>query len=93
MPSFKVAHLREQGQDMLIFPLDSGIHQKTDSEKAEILDELEMRAHAAGLAGSAVIVWDHGRSFNFMGPQPWHPFLRSINMRVVMANLNKEISW
>jgi hypothetical protein len=93
MPHFKVAHIREQGQNMLIFPLDSSVHHKTDAEKAEILDELEMRAHAAGLAGGAVVVWEHGRSFNFMGPRPWHPFLRSIDMGAVMASVNKEIRW
>ena len=92
MPKFRVAHLREQGQNMLIFPLESGVHHRTDQEKSEILNELEMRANAAGLAGSAVIVWEYGRSFNFMGPRAWHPFLRSISMSFVQRNVNREVS-
>ena len=93
MNRFKLAHLREQGQDMLIFPLDPNVHHKTNAEKEEILDELEWRAHAAGLAGHAVIVWEYGRRFYFLGPQLWQGFLRSLNMRLVLANVNREISW
>ncbi len=70
VPKFKVAHLREQGQNMLIFPLDSSVHYKSDSDKSKILEELEIRAHAAGLAGGGAIAWEHGRSLNFMGPRP-----------------------
>ena len=33
VPRFKVAHLREQGQDMLLFPLDSSVHHKSNDEK------------------------------------------------------------
>lgn len=93
MPRFKVAHIRRQGQDILIFPLEPSVHNKLDSEKQDILQELEMRAHAAGLAGGAVIIWQHGRRVNFMGPRPWHPFLKSLSMSYVHANLNREISW
>lgn len=93
MPSFRLAHLREQGQDMRIFPLNSQIHQKSDSEQTDLLDELELRANNAGLAGSAVLCWQHGGSFYFVGPRAWHPFLKSINLSFVQANVNREISW
>jgi hypothetical protein len=55
MPSIKVAHLREQGQNMLLFPLDSSFHHKPDHEQSALVCELEARAHAAGLAGSAAV--------------------------------------
>ncbi len=93
MPRFKVAHINEQGQDMLIFPLDSNVHNKRDSDKEDILDELERRAHAAGLAGSAVIIWEHGNHTHFMGPRRWHPFLEGLSMYEVQARLNREINW
>lgn len=48
MPSFKLAHIREQGQNMLLFPLDSNFGFKTSSEQNSIVEELEDRAHAAG---------------------------------------------
>ena len=93
MPRVKVAHLREQGQNMLIFPLDSSTHHKSNAEKSDILENLEMRAHAAGLAGGAVIAWEYSRSFHFMGPRPWHPFPRGLSLRTVLDNVNTEISW
>ena len=93
MTRIKVAHIREQGQDMLLFPLDGGVHQKPDSEKQHILDDLEDSAHAAGLGGTAAILWDHGgRTYSF-GPRQWAPFLRSISTRWVLRNVNREISW
>jgi hypothetical protein len=93
MPSFKVAHIREQGQNMLLFPLDSSFGNKTSSDQNAILNELEDRAHAAGLAGSAAIFWQHGGHGHFMGPRPWHPFLRGLSYNAVVRSLNKTISW
>jgi hypothetical protein len=94
MPKYKVAHLHEQGQDMIIFPLEAKFGHQTDSDKNHELGILGFRANAAGLRGAAVAVWDAGGgSMGFMGPQQWHPFLKSINLQFVMANLNKEVFW
>jgi hypothetical protein len=93
MPKYKVAHIREQGQDMLLFPLSHQLGQLTDDEQSDLLEELERRAHAAGLAGGAAVFWQHGGHGHFMGPRPWHPFLRSISMSFVQRNVNREISW
>jgi hypothetical protein len=49
MPRFKVAHLREQGQDMIIVPLDSGFGSKIRHDQDSIIGELQIRAHAARL--------------------------------------------
>lgn len=94
MPRYKVAHLYEQGQNMLLFPVDGGsIHHKTNSEKNEILEELEARANAAGLAGSAALIWNYGGQTHTYGPQRWQGFLRSISMQFVLRNVNQEIRW
>lgn len=94
MPHFKVAHVREQGQDMIIFPLDQRFGQLPKHEQQQELTGLEMRAHGAGLAGHAVAVWDAGGGrMGFIGPQQWHGFLQNLNLRGVLASLNKEISW
>jgi hypothetical protein len=94
MPKYKVAHIHEQGQDMIIFPLEAKFGHQTDSDKNQELGILGFRANAAGLRGAAVAVWDAGGGrMGFMGPQQWHPFLRSINLQFVMANLNKEVLW
>ena len=94
MPKLKVAHIREQGQDMIIFPLDQRFGRLTQHEQQEELVALELRANAAGLHGHAVAVWDAGGGrMGFIGPRQWNAFLQSIGLRQVLASLNKEISW
>jgi hypothetical protein len=93
VPRYSVAHIYEQGQDMLIFPLDREVHHWTSEQQNELLAELEWRANDAGLAGSAVIVWEYGNRFYYLGPRLWSSFLGSIDMRWVRRNLNREISW
>lgn len=94
MPRYKVAHLREQGQDMVIIPLDSSFGFKVEQDRAAIIDELQARSTAAGLRGTVVPVWPGaGGRMNFIAPQQWHPFFRSLNLFIVQRNLNKEIFW
>jgi hypothetical protein len=93
MPSYKVAHIHEQGQNMLLFPLSHQFGQMSSEDQNDLLWELERRANAAGLAGQAAVFWQHGSHGHFMGPKPWHPFLRSIGMGFVQQNVNKTISW
>jgi hypothetical protein len=94
MPKYKVAHIHEQGNDMIIFPLESKFGQMTGSDQDEELAILGFQANAAGLRGTAVAVWDAGGGkMAFRGPQQWCSFLCSINLRFVMVNVNKEISW
>ncbi|OYU91880.1 MAG: hypothetical protein CFE29_03250 [Bradyrhizobiaceae bacterium PARB1] len=94
MPTFKVAHLREQGQDMIIFPLNAAFGRQSQSDQEDELAGLEYQANMAGLAGHAVAVWDAGGGrMGFLGPRQWHGFLSSLNLRAVMANVNKSISW
>jgi hypothetical protein len=93
MPHFKVAHLREQGQDMIIVPLDSSFGNKASGDQRQMISELQVHARAAGLAGTVVPVWETGGRMNFIAPQPWHPFLRSLNLRFIWMSINKELSW
>lgn len=93
MPTIKLAHIREQGQNMLLFPLDRTFGHKTAAEKGAILGELEDRAHGAGLAGRAAIFWESGGRTYSLGPKAWDTFLRSISIRHVLASVNKSISW
>ena len=93
MPSFNVAHIREQGQDMLLFPLDDSFDYKSSTEQNSTVAQLQMRARSAGLAGRAVAVWERGSETRFLGPPQWRGFLQSIDMGFVLANVNREISW
>jgi hypothetical protein len=94
MPRFDVAHLREQGQDMIIIPLDSDFGLKSNADQSSITNELQRHANGAGLRGTVVPVWDNGGGrMAFIAPRPWHPFFRSISLGMVAANINQEIYW
>ena len=93
MPSIKVAHVREQAQDMLLFPLSSSFGSKPTSDQNLILADLERCAHRAGLEGRAAAFWESGGRTHFFGPRPWGSFLRSISLAMVWANVNREINY
>jgi hypothetical protein len=94
MPHFRVAHLHEQGQDMIIVPLDSSFGRKVSQDQDVIISELQVRARSAGLAGTVVPVWDDGGGrMAFIAPRPWHPFFQSIDLRFIAANINRELYW
>jgi hypothetical protein len=94
MPRVKVAHIREQGQAMIIVPLAATFGAKSRSEKKQIVSKLRSLADGAGLAGEVVPVWDNGEGrMGFIAPTPWHPFFKSINLQLVNKNLNKELYW
>ena len=93
MPAFKVAHLREQGNDMIIVPLDPAFGNKTTADQREIIEDLQRHASSAGLRGRVVPVWESGRSMYFIAPDQWRAFFRSISLQFVWANVNRELSW
>ena len=94
MPEFKVAHIREQGQDMIIVPLDSAFGHKISQDQQAIIADLQAHATGAGLAGTVVPVWDAGGGrMGFIAPQPWHPLFSSLDLRRIFASINKELSW
>jgi hypothetical protein len=93
MPTYKVAHINQQGQNLIIFPLDPTFGQLTALEQQSDLTMLGLRAYAAGLRGLPVAVWEADGQTRFRGPERWRAFLESINLEFVWANVNKEISW
>ena len=94
MPRFRVAHVKQQGQDIVIVPLDSQFGRKTRGDQQAIATELQLRSRSAGLSGRAVPVWDNGGGrMGFLAPNNWHPFFGSINLGWVFTNINREIYW
>jgi hypothetical protein len=93
MPSFKVAHVRKDGLDLVIVPMSPSFGGKSRVEQKEIVDELQMQAAKAQLAGAVVPVWDSGAGrLAFLAPAAWHPFLKSLTLRSVLKLLNRELS-
>lgn len=92
MSTFKVAHIREQGVDLIIIPLDDSFANKTFEEQNEAQGALQLCASSAGLAGTVVPVWRKGRGMAFLAPRNFHPYFESISMSHVAANLNRELT-
>jgi hypothetical protein len=94
MPRFKVAHIKHQGVDLIIIPLESSFGHKPDSDQQSIITDLQIHSRAAGLAGTVVPVWDAGGGrMSFIAPQNWHPYFSSISLAFVWSNVNREIYW
>lgn len=93
MPRLKIAHLREQGQDMIIVPLESSFGHKSEQDQRDTINELQMRARSAQLRGTVVPVWESGGTMKFIAPEPWHPFFRGLSMPAIWQNLNRELYW
>lgn len=93
MPQLKIAHIREQGQDMILVPVNESFGRRSTQEQRDTMAQIQAVAASAGLRGSVAVLWSNaGRSY-FMGPQPWHPFLRSVSLGWVAGQVNRELSW
>jgi len=94
MPSVDVAHIHEQGLDIIIIPLESAFGRLNAADQDREITAFQFRASSAGLRGRVVPVWDGGDGrMAFIAPAPWHPFFLSIDLATVAANLNRTLSW
>ncbi len=60
MNEFDVAHIRQQGIDLIVVPLDRNYGFKSSLEQADIQEALQLHATAAGLAGVGCWLRPHG---------------------------------
>jgi hypothetical protein len=94
MPRFKIAHVKEQGIELIIIPLESTFGDKTPEDQRLVVDDLQRHAMVAGLAGNVVPVWKSGKSrMGFFAPPNWHPFFKTLTFGRVVASLNRELNW
>ena len=92
MSKYKVAHIREQGVDLIIVPLGSSFGLKSESDQKSFILALERCAHSAGLAGTVVPVWLTGSSRQWICPPNWNPFFQGLEWDMVLDNLNHELT-
>jgi len=92
MPSLAVAHVREQGVDLIIAPLATDFGRKDPETQRAVIAELQLRSRSAGLAGTVVPVWDGGGGrMAFIAPRPWHLFFSSLDLGTVRACVNRVL--
>jgi hypothetical protein len=93
MPTFQVAHLRRDGQDIIIVPVDRSFGKRSPAEQARIQEAFQRSAAAVEMLGVVVPVWeDAAGRMAFRAPPPWHEFLKSIDMVYVATALNRTLS-
>lgn len=93
MPTLKVAHVNEQGVDLIIVPLDPSFGSKSKGEQDHAIVEIQSAARSAGLAGTVVPVWESSGRMRFIAPTRWHPFFQSLSFDRVAANVNRTLTW
>jgi hypothetical protein len=94
MPRFEVAQVSEEGQPLLIVPLDPSFGNKTLGDQQTIIADIQSHADAAGLAGKVILVWSNSNTgMSFIAPLNWHHFFKRLALHTVWANINHEISW
>ncbi|MEQ9416347.1 MAG: hypothetical protein RJQ08_02235 [Salinisphaeraceae bacterium] len=89
---YDIAHLRHQGQDIIIVPVEDVFENYTQDEQMELRDSLQFYAQDADLRGTVCIVWQRGNRLRFLAPKPWWPFFESIDMHFVRANINRRLT-
>ncbi len=93
MPSIKVAQLTEQDQDMVIVIMDPAFARASPTQQEATISQLQTRSDACGLNGTIAMVWDAGGKLDYLVPQPWHDYFRSLTLEDLRSQLNAEISW
>jgi hypothetical protein len=93
MPTFQVAHLRHDGRELIIVPVDRSFGKRSPAEQARIQEAFQRSAAAVDMAGVVVPVWEDSTGrMAFRAPPPWHDFLKSIDMIYVATALNRSLS-
>lgn len=91
MIQLKIAHFQEQGQYLIVIPLDSSFHDKTASQREATLNALRASVLAAKLEGTVAVVWRSGHNRYFMAPEQWHDTLRRMPWHGIISRLNKTL--
>ena len=93
MPTFQVAHLRHEGHDLIIVPVDRTFGARSPSEQSRIQEAFQRSAAAADIPGVVIPVWeDPSGRMAFRAPPPLHEFFKSIDMVYVATALNRSLS-
>jgi hypothetical protein len=93
MPQLKVAHIQDQGIDLIIVLMDSSFGYRGSREQNQTTAEIQLRAKSAGLAGIVVPVWVNAGHLEFLAPRDWQPFFSGLTPEFVASKINRELCW
>jgi hypothetical protein len=88
--TFEVAHINEQGVNVVVVFVDPSVAHKSPQEQNAIAATLEQCAHSANLAGNIAMVWPGG----FWAPQNQHAFFTSPggSFAALRLRINKKLN-
>lgn len=93
MPTFEVAHINEQGIDLIIVLVSNSFGGLGTAEQKRQTGLLQVAATSAGMAGTVVPVWEDGfGSLAFLAPREWHPFFESLTTNDLLRNVNRTLT-
>jgi len=90
--TFEIAHIREQGVDLIIVFLASVFGTLPAAEQQQTILQLTACARGAGLAGTVIPVWPAGSQWRFIAPQEMHPFFTTVDFGLLAASINKKLT-
>jgi predicted class III extradiol MEMO1 family dioxygenase len=91
MGRFQVAHIREQGQDLIVIFVSDAMHYEPDTERSKALLSLQIASRRAGLAGAVVLVWEYAGQMEVFCHTAFHNFFQSVPYQLLAANINKTL--
>lgn len=93
METFEVAHVNEQGQDIIMVVVTSAFGSFGRIEQNRLTNLLQVAASSAGLKGTVVPVWDGGFGrLAFLAPMPWMSFFQSLTLEAVAGSINRTLT-
>lgn len=90
MATFEIAHINEQGVNVVVVFLDPAVAQKSPEEQNALATGLQLCSESAGLAGNVAMIWPGG----FWAPRNQHAFFKSSggSYGELRLRINKSLS-
>jgi len=90
LATFQIAHINEQGVNVVVVFVDPAVAHKTPFEQSQIATSLQLCARSAGLAGNIAMIWPGG----FWAPNNQHAFFGSAggSYGALLLRINKTLS-
>lgn len=92
MITYRIGNICEQGQYIVIIPLDSLFGNLLEETQLCIISKLQKCSIDAGLKGDVIVFWWSGSDYRFIAPRKWHPLLRTPGVfEHLLSKLNKTL--
>jgi hypothetical protein len=93
METYRAAVIEHRGNFGILVPVDSAFGHKNEDEQQASVEALQEAAHAQGLQGDVIAVWNGGGGkIQFRAPRQWLKYCRTISLNGVENKINSEFT-